>query len=355
LQFVPTVLSVLQQTPEAHSPVPVAPWQLTVPLPLGQVPVVHVKVPTFVGVAGLKQQFWPDVHVFEPQAGPLHTPCPTQPFVHAEPLFPHWPIVLHTCGCAPTHCLVPGVHMPVHVAGLPGVHAEFMQVTGLPQLPVLSHVSIPLFEHCVAPGVHTPQAPPMQLTGHVLVVAHSPVESHVCTLLFRHCLFPGLHTPPHTVPLHANDPRDAQVTGLPQVPVPSHVAWSVLSVHFVVAGEQVPVHPSPVTHAWLLHAVGGPQLPVLSHVWMVLLFVHCVAPGLQLPVHPVPATHAWLLHAVVGPQLPVLSHVCTSLLSVHCLSPGLHTPPHAVPLHTNDPRDAQVTGLPQVPVLSHVS
>ena len=54
--------------------------------------------------------------------------------------------------------MVPGVHRPVQA---PPTQAEETQVAGAPQVPVASHVSIPLLEHCLAPGAQDPVHAPL--------------------------------------------------------------------------------------------------------------------------------------------------------------------------------------------------
>jgi hypothetical protein len=40
---------------------------------------------------------------------------PLQVTAHGEPVFCHVPALSQVCGCWPLHCVVAGVHDPVHV------------------------------------------------------------------------------------------------------------------------------------------------------------------------------------------------------------------------------------------------
>jgi len=98
------------------------------------------------------------------------------------------------------------------------------------------------------------QLPALQTDGHAEPFNHCPFESHVCGTSRLHCFCPGAQTPVH----------------------------------------------APLTHVWLLHALGALQVPLELQVCTPLP-EHCVVPGTQTPVH-APLTHADATHAVVDPH-----------------------------------------------------
>jgi hypothetical protein len=110
----------------------------------------------------------PAVHVPWQDAGP---PSATQ----VEPLHatavPQLPLLSQVCTPWLEHCVVPGMHCPMH---MPPTHAEFVQATAVPQFPLMSQVSTPFPKHRVAPGAHMPvQAPPTQAwLEHATALAH---------------------------------------------------------------------------------------------------------------------------------------------------------------------------------------
>lgn len=76
--------------------------------------------------------------------------------VHAAAV-PHWPLELQVWTALPEHCVVVGVHTPVHA---PVTQAEDVHAVAVPHWPLALHVSTPLPLHRVPPGEHTPvQAP----------------------------------------------------------------------------------------------------------------------------------------------------------------------------------------------------
>jgi hypothetical protein len=110
--------------------------------------------------------------------------------VHAAGV-PHDPVPLHVSTPLPEHCVVVGVHDPVHA---PMTHAELEHATGMPHAPPL-HVSTPLPPHCVWPGAHMPVQAPLTHVWlvHATGVPHDPVALHVSALLLVHCVVAGVH------------------------------------------------------------------------------------------------------------------------------------------------------------------
>jgi hypothetical protein len=100
--------------------------------------------------------------------------------------------VPQTCRLLPEHCVVPGLHDPVHT---PDTHVEFVHGDALPNVPFGEHVSTPLLLQVVSPGAQLPtQAPPMQVAPeHPAGVPHVPSAAHTSTLFPRHCFEPGEH------------------------------------------------------------------------------------------------------------------------------------------------------------------
>jgi len=264
------------------------------------------------------------------------------------------------------HCVVPGVHEPLHI---PPEHSMKGHVDAVPQVPLALQVATPVPEHSVAPGTHDP-VHPVPPVAHAwvrlvqfVVVAHVPSEPHVWTLLFEHCVVPGTQEPVHAPATHALPALEQSVV-VANVPVELQV-WTLLPRHCVEPGVQTPVHAPPPHTYW--QGTVAPQLPVASHVWRPVVLAHCVAPGVQTPVHtplaqrywheiplphvplalqvratlpehsvevgaqdPVhtPATHAWSVQATGLPHVPFAPHVCTTLPE-HCVVPGVHTPTQA--------------------------
>ena len=65
-------------------------------------------------------------------------------------------MISHCWTPLPEHCTAPGEHEPVQ----PPVTQLWLQVTGVPHVPLSPQVWTPEPEHCVPPGAHTPvQAP----------------------------------------------------------------------------------------------------------------------------------------------------------------------------------------------------
>jgi hypothetical protein len=88
------------------------------------------------------------------------------------------------------HSVAPGEHTPWHEALVPfTTHAWLVQVTGVPHMPdALHNWTAELPEHCVAPGLHVPwhEATPASATTHAAfpqatAAPQFPVLSHVCT------------------------------------------------------------------------------------------------------------------------------------------------------------------------------
>jgi hypothetical protein len=138
-------------TPVTSQPLPGDPSQLRVPAPQAtQAPLVHVCVSA----------------------------------VQAEAV-PHWPLALQVWTALPEHCVVPGVHTPVHA---PLTQAEEVHADAAPHWPLALQVCTPLPLHVVPPGVHTPVQAPFTHAWFVQAAAvpHWPLALQVCTPPFRH-------------------------------------------------------------------------------------------------------------------------------------------------------------------------
>ena len=121
--------------------------------------------------------------VLPPSGIPASSPqiaLDVQPSVQGRPLSFHWPLLPQVCGCAPAHCIVPGLHTPVHFVP---THACPRQLTGAAHMPVGSQLWMSFGSaHWVWPGLHTPwHAPPTHVCPvHGAGVPHWPAELHVC-------------------------------------------------------------------------------------------------------------------------------------------------------------------------------
>lgn len=245
----------------------------------------------------------------------------------------------------------------------------WVQVTGVPQVPLVVQVDTPLLVHWVAPGVQLPvQTPPTQAwLVQLTAVPHMPLLLQVWTAeLPEHCVVPG-----EQVPVQAPfEQTELQATAAPHWPLLSQV-WTPLPgppsaavEHFVVPGVHEPVQ-EPPTHAWLVQVEGAPQVPLVLQVDTPLseppsaAVAHSVAPGEHTPVHealPVDPVHAWLVQAFAVPQVPDVVHVWRAALPEHCVWPGPQTPPQValLPATRQVVLEEQGTGEPQVPLAEHV-
>jgi hypothetical protein len=140
---------------------------------------------------------------------------------------------------------------------MPPTHAELVQGAAVPQFPVMSHVSMPLFEHRTAPGAHTPEQAPFAQAWleHATALAHWPSDPHVWTPLPEHFVAPGTQTPAQAPLTQAN----WHAVEAPQAPAAEHVCTPLIAppsasmAQRVALGAQTPWHPAApgavVTHA----------------------------------------------------------------------------------------------------------
>ena len=140
----------------------------------------------------------------------------------------------------PLHCLLPGLHTPLHVP-VP-VH-RYGHVVVVCQVPVPSQVCTAAPEQRTAPGVHVPvHAPLTHAYVHDWLSCQLPVASQVCAVLPTQRPAPGEHRPVHAAFWQANE----HASVVCQAAVASHVCTFVPSQR-VACGAQTPLHcPAPV-------------------------------------------------------------------------------------------------------------
>ena len=242
------------------------------------------------------------------------------------------PSVLQVRDTTPLHVLVPGLHVPVHS---PSVHTAG-QTRSRVHVPESLHTSRVWFAaQRVLSGKQLPvQVPVLALHAlfvQVVPLCQLPLSSQLRGVCSAQSLLPGLHTPEQRpAPLHTN----AQARS--GFHVPRSQARGVRPLQSRAPGLHSPVHsPAP------LHTNGqaacGSQVPIGLHSSGMPAMLQRRVPGEQLPPQ-LPLEHTFGHAAPAAIQLPSSPQISgvNMFEPPQRRSPGLHVPAHSPsPLHTN--------------------